>query len=291
MSPKNRSLSTGRRELSLRRPGLQGGVADIIQGMGSDAIERIEAYFPGHGYSIHRHDTYAIGITLSGVQTFAYRGSQRYCLPGECHILHPDEPHDGAAAHEGGFRYRIAYIDPFLMQCVIGGRPLPFVAEPVLNLSALHHALLSVAWDLGDPVDALRQAEIGAAIAEVLEALASPQTRRREPLSLPSLTRVRELLSCVPQPMFSVEDLEREAGLDRWTLARQFRAAFGTSPTRFRTLRQLDKVRSLLRSGVSLTDASAEVGFADQCHMTRQFKLAYGCSPGKWVSSLSPSSH
>lgn len=37
-------------------------------------IERIEAYFSGHGYEPHRHDTYAIGRTLSGVQSFHYRG-------------------------------------------------------------------------------------------------------------------------------------------------------------------------------------------------------------------------
>lgn len=29
----------------------------------SGKIERIEAYFSGHGYEPHRHDTYAIGRT------------------------------------------------------------------------------------------------------------------------------------------------------------------------------------------------------------------------------------
>jgi AraC-like DNA-binding protein len=272
-----------------RRPGLQRALAAIVVGEGDDAIERIEVRLNGEGYTTHRHDTYAIGITLSGVQTFRYRGTQHYCLPGECHILHPDEPHDGSAADDRGFGYRIAYIDPFLIQRVIGGRPLPFVEQPVRKLSLAHRVLLSVAWDMGDPVDALRQAEIGAAVAEFLEDLAPCDRNRREGLDLQALIRVRERLISVPQPMFSVADLEREAGLDRWTLARQFRAAFGTSPTRFRTMRQLDRVRSLLRSGASLTDVSAEAGFADQCHMTRQFKLAYGCSPGKWVSSLSQS--
>ncbi len=42
------------------------------------AVERIEAYFAGHGYDPHRHDTYAIGQTLAGVQSFRYRRSQRH---------------------------------------------------------------------------------------------------------------------------------------------------------------------------------------------------------------------
>ncbi|HGY1754446.1 TPA: AraC family ligand binding domain-containing protein, partial [Klebsiella pneumoniae] len=32
--------------------------------------ERIEAFFGGHGYEPHRHDTYAIGQTIAGVQSF-----------------------------------------------------------------------------------------------------------------------------------------------------------------------------------------------------------------------------
>src|SRR5678816_1741118 len=63
----------------------------VVRGLGSHGIERIEAHLLGQAFTPHRHDTYAIGITLSGVQTFRYRGERWYCLPGQCHILHPDE--------------------------------------------------------------------------------------------------------------------------------------------------------------------------------------------------------
>ena len=49
-------------------------------------LERIEAYFAGHGYDMHRHDTYAIGRTLAGVQRFSYRRGQRNSLPGNTMI-------------------------------------------------------------------------------------------------------------------------------------------------------------------------------------------------------------
>ena len=75
-------------------------------------IEIIEAYFRGHGYQPHRHDTYAIGRTLSGVQSFRYRGSMRHGLPGSTLVLHPDELHDGEAGTEEGFRYRMLYVEP-----------------------------------------------------------------------------------------------------------------------------------------------------------------------------------
>lgn len=60
-------------------------------------LERIEAYFGGHGYDMHRHDTYAIGRTLAGVQSFHYRRAMQHSLPGGTIVLHPDEAHDGQA--------------------------------------------------------------------------------------------------------------------------------------------------------------------------------------------------
>src|SRR5258708_37711822 len=70
----------------------------ISIGSGAEGIERLEAYFLGQAFSPHRHDTYAVGVTLNGVQSFRYRGDQRPCLPGQVHILHPAETHDGGAA-------------------------------------------------------------------------------------------------------------------------------------------------------------------------------------------------
>ncbi|AHL77593.1 hypothetical protein CH92_00240 [Stutzerimonas stutzeri] len=63
----------------------------------STKMERIEVNFRGHGYTPHRHDTYAIASTLSGVQSFYYRQSMRHSLPGGTIVLHPDEVHNGKA--------------------------------------------------------------------------------------------------------------------------------------------------------------------------------------------------
>ena len=78
----------------------------------SGGIERIEAHFHGDAFAPHRHDTYALGLTLQGVQTFRYRGAVRYSQPGNIIVLHPDELHDGGAGTEDGLRYRMMYLPP-----------------------------------------------------------------------------------------------------------------------------------------------------------------------------------
>ncbi|MEV4392539.1 AraC family transcriptional regulator [Nonomuraea sp. NPDC049607] len=256
-------------------------------GPAAEGIERLAASLVGEAFAPHRHDTYAIGVTLAGVQTFRYRGELRRCLPGEWHVLHPDEPHDGAAGTDAGFGYRIFYVDPYLVQEALGGRPLPFVADPVVRPEGMSPALLAWLRHLDEPLEELARLEVALLVAAALERHADvPARRRRGALALEALTRVRELIAADPATRHPVAVLERVSGLDRWTIARQFRAAFGTSPTRFRTMRQLDLARRAMRGGLPLPEAALRAGFADQSHLTRMFKRAYGLTPGEWTAAL-----
>jgi AraC-like DNA-binding protein len=49
-------------------------------------------------------------------------------------------------------------------------------------------------------------------------------------------------------------------------------------------MRRLALARAAIASGTSLADAAATAGFADQSHMTRHFKRAYGLTPGRWAA-------
>lgn len=257
----------------------------ICPGSGAPGIERAEARFNGPAFAPHRHDTYALGITLAGIQTFRYRGEQRYCLPGEAHILHPDELHDGAAAGEDGFAYRIVYIDPALVQQALGGQPLPFVADPVVRDRGLVTDLRACLEDIDSPIGEFEAVEISSAVGDMLSRLAQTAPVAVTRLEMPPLLRAREAIADDPASRISARELEQVTGLDRWSLARQFRAAFGTSPTRFRTMRQLDVARALMREGRALADVALEAGFADQSHLSRLFKRAYGLTPCQWISA------
>jgi AraC-like DNA-binding protein len=245
-------------------------------------IERMEAFLHGHAFAPHRHDTYAVGLTLTGIQAFHYRGSIRYSLPGQAFVLHPDEAHDGRAGDERGFGYRIAYIDPALIREAAGLNAMPFLCDPVSDDADLCRSIAGLLGAKDSRPDELALTCSLVSFADALvRAAGCPAATPAN--NTTAVRAVRDLLSARLDSSVSLAELEMVSGLSRWQLTRQFRAAFGVSPARFHLLRRLDRARVLVRSGRPLAEVAHECGFADQAHFTRRFRSAYGLSPGVWA--------
>jgi AraC-like DNA-binding protein len=259
----------------------------IVAAPAYPGIERIEAQFRGDVFEPHRHDTYALGLTLSGVQTFRYRGAQRYSLPGGVIVLHPDELHDGGAATEEGLTYRMLYLEPsLLLPCLQQADGLPFVDDPVVADEALARLLIEAFGELDGRLDELFVADFLARLAARLGRHARQPQKQFGPIARGQIAVARDYLEAhATRPVRSVE-LERLTGLDRFTLSRHFRAAFATSPHRFLLMRRLQKARDLIATGSALADIAAATGFADQSHLNRHFKKAFGIAPGQWATMI-----
>ncbi|SIT41156.1 Putative transcription regulator, AraC family [Paraburkholderia ribeironis] len=247
-----------------------------------EGIERIEAWFKGKAYAMHRHDTYAIGRTLAGVQSFNYRRSRRDSLPGNTIVLHPDEAHDGQAGTGEGFRYRMIYVEPAFFQDVLAGRALPFLEGGVTTDPRIAAATETLLQRVGHTLEPLEQSDALAELAHALAAVAGmPQARGKGDYF--AARRARDYLHANFTRVVTLEEVETATGRDRWSLSHDFRTFYGTSPHRYLTMRRLDAVRRMLLSGTSLASAAADAGFADQSHMTRHFLKTFGLTPGRWL--------
>jgi AraC-like DNA-binding protein len=254
-------------------------------------IDRLDAFFAGHAYDDHRHDTYAIGLTLSGVQSFDCRGTRRDSVAGQVMVVYPDESHNGRAGVAEGFHYRMIYVAPHRISAALEGRArhLPFLRDVVSRDPRLTAALHRALRDMDRPLDDLEQVEIVAALAEAMAAndpsAAIGRTGRPPKMARVEAERARAYLESATE-MVSAETLEQVSGLDRFTLNRQFRQLYGTSPYNYLIMRRLDRARNLLAAGTDLADIAVATGFADQSHFTRQFKRAYGRTPAAWARML-----
>ncbi|EHH11401.1 transcriptional regulator [Mesorhizobium amorphae CCNWGS0123] len=254
----------------------------IVSAPGTAGIERIEARFHGNAFDLHRHDTYAIGVTLHGVQSFRYRGAAHHSLPGQIIVLHPDELHDGGAGTDEGLHYRILYLEPSLLLDCLGGAPLPFVEDAVVSDPALRGTLLSALAPLDEELDELFVADFIAQLAQNLGRHAGQPAKPMEKTAWRAAALARDYLEENVERAVRSDELEAVTGLDRYALSRHFRATYSTSPHRFLLMRRLQRARRMIEAGEALAEIAIAAGFSDQSHFHRHFKKAFGLTPGRW---------
>lgn len=244
-----------------------------------EGVERVDARSLREPFAPHRHDRYVVGITVQGMQEFTYRGGVRRAVPWEAFVLHPDERHDGRPGTEDAYSYRAIYLAPSLVADVLGSGSLPFIKTPVVRDEGLLRAI-------GDLLSDGEDGDLGAvahlcAVADALARLAGrpAQATVYDPSAM---DRVRDDIEAALRDGVTMAALEGTHGIDRYALARQFRRRFGVSPHRYLVLRRLDCAKAMISAGNALAETAASCGFADQSHMTRHFRKAFGLPPGRW---------
>jgi len=258
-------------------------------------VELLRAWFGGCPFTKHRHDSYAIGITDLGIQIFDYRGATRTSLPGQVVVLHPDETHDGRAGSEAGFGYRIVYLAPSRVadaaRSLCGAAvALPYMREPVSSNPVLAKAIADAFLSFPTALEPLAVDELieGLARGLLLADSSVRNRRRRAACDILAVERVRQFLEAAKTRVVSSVELEEVSGHCRFSLTRQFRRRYGTSPYRYLLMRRLDLVRSEIAAGKALAPIALDAGFADQAHMTRMFRAAYGLSPSQFRALARP---
>ena len=249
------------------------------------------AHFTSHTYHRHSHESYSFGVTETGAQAFSCRHGQHVSGPGMVMAFNPDDPHDGHAAAEGGFTYRMVHIGPEFFADLAGvrrGRPL--FDQPVLDDPAAARSLRGLHVALTGPASALERDERLSATARLLvrhatgrvPAPAGPAGPGPRGPDQTLAARIRALIHDAGPADLAADDLAAAAGCSRHAAYRAFRQAYGLAPSDYQRQLRVRAARRMLSGGMTPAVAAAEAGFADQAHLTRWFRRYYGITPGAY---------
>lgn len=263
------------------RPGTDGGVT------------LMQAHFTEHAFERHSHDTYSIGLTLSGVQTFNCRGAWHASQPGDVLLFNPDEPHDGSRGTDEGFGYAILYVEPEMVRSCFdssaGTAASEYFRSPLVHdpqaARCLHQAIAALA----QPQESLRADElIGAALTGLFLRYGETPMQQTGCIDagLARMQRVRAYIDAHFAEDLTVAALAQQAGLSRVHLTRAFSRCFGVPPHIYLNRVRLAFARRAIRSGQTLVEVALAAGFADQSHFNRRFKGSVGVSPGVWLAQM-----
>jgi AraC-like DNA-binding protein len=257
-------------------------------------LEAMHAHFEQHIYHRHSHDTYSLGVTETGAQSFTCRHSAHTSAAGMVMAFNPDDPHDGWATGEYGFTYRMIHIGPELVSGVLDdaagrtvGVPLfadPVVSDPVLaaKVRGLHRALL-------DGASALRRDEMLSAVIRTAVPRAATRPGASVPTAAATPADARRVARCARDLIASryledmtADDLAEITGRSRFAVHRAFTHVYGMAPGDYQRQLRLRAARSLIARGHPISEAAVQAGFADQSHLSRWFTRCYGVTPGRY---------
>jgi AraC-like DNA-binding protein len=79
-----------------------------------------------------------------------------------------------------------------------------------------------------------------------------------------------------------VADLAHEVGWSRRHLTDRFTDEYGIGPKQAARIERFQHARQLIGGGHPVADVAARCGYADQAHLTRDFRALGGCTPTEW---------
>jgi AraC-like DNA-binding protein len=244
-----------------------------------------------HRYARHSHEGYALGVVEAGAHAFAARGQVWTAIPGRVIIVNPDDAHDGGpAARDGNYSYRMIYVDGAVLTAALeeaeGRRvALPFFPEPVVSDAAAADRLLQLHRALERPETRLaRETLLITALVELARrhAGAAPPGGPREHSPREVALALDYLAENLSEDC-SLADLAALGGVDRFRLLRAFRRCVGLPPHLYQTQLRLRHAKRLMLAGDPPAMAAVAAGFADQSHLIRKFRAAYGVTPGQYL--------
>jgi AraC-like DNA-binding protein len=258
-------------------------------------VTLMQASFADHAFERHSHDSFAIGLTTYGVQSFRCNGALHDSRAGDFVLFNPDQDHDGHAGSADGFRYTIWYVpEDFVASCLApearAGNNRYF-AHPHVSDRAMAAQFAGLSGSLqATPSESLRAETL---MRDFLHGMLSRHGERPEtaPAARPQaanamLARVRDCIRSDYRRDITVAELAALSGMSRAHLTRAFGAAFGTPPHVYLNTVRIARARTLIRDGMPLAAVAAECGFADQSHLTRRFKGSMGVTPSAWRDSV-----
>jgi AraC-like DNA-binding protein len=255
-------------------------------------IELLRARYRTFEFARHTHETFAIGVTERGSQTYTSRRHREVVMPaGTVAVVNPGEVHTSRAGDARGWSYRMLYPGCDLLRELAddargrrGG--VPFFPAAVIQDPELAGRLrdLHRACERSETPQLERESRLCGFLTDLIVRHAQERpTPVLAPVDSARVRRACELLDACPAKV-TLRDLAELAGLSPYHFLRVFRHAQGLPPHAYLIQARVRRAQELLRRGASAVEVALAAGFADQSHLTRHFKRLTGVTPGAYAA-------
>ena len=233
-------------------------------------------------FTKHYHDTYTIGLTYKGVlksyNSFETYDSYEYSI----RVNNPGEVHSGKSKEwsHANF-YPTVDLLSNLYEQIFYEKKTPFFQRHIVENKLLFlklHNFFTAYFAKEDEMF------VESLLIEALSELILSNTIYTKEYNKifedrKLIKNTYELINDSLDTNFTLDVLASNVNLSKYHFLRLFKKEFGLTPHAFIINQRLNKANRLIQKGVSISQASVEVGFNDQSHYTRNFKKFFGYTP------------
>ncbi len=236
----------------------------------------------------HFHDMFVVCVNERGAHRSWFRGANVIIPERAVTVVPPGEVHTGEPVPGRPWHYRAMYPAVQVLTDLADELHFPQGQVPAfgslwLNDPALADAFVRAHRAEEERIDPLADSRVILLLGDLLARYALGRRRAvaAEPRrSDPAVNRMVEFLNDNFARRITLEQLVQCAGATRYVVLRAFRHATGIPPHAYLTQLRVERAKSLLRTSLPLAIVAGRVGFADQSHLTRQFRRLVGVTPG-----------
>ncbi len=230
-----------------------------------------------HAYKSHIHNELSLGYIVEGSTELSLSDKVIHYSSGDGVIIPPLMTHICAPKDINHWAYVMLYVDPVYYSDVVrfhhaekltGNqvRKLTGFIQQLLtesHLDTLENILIELLLEFEEKGVSDTAANISDAVKTIYAYI---------------LNHVNEDIP--------LEKLEQISGLNKFSIIRNFKKQYVTTPAAYHLQYRVAQAKKLLSKGAGVLDICEELGFYDQAHFIREFKKMYGVTPGTYLGQL-----
>lgn len=238
--------------------------------------------FSSEDFTKHYHDTYTMGLTYKGVLK-SFNANESYdSYEYSIRINNPGEVHAGKSKEWSHVNfYPTIEMMSNLYEQIFSEKKIPYFQRHIVENKILFlklHNFFDSYFKKED--DMLIESNLIEALSNLI-LTSTIYTKNYNQIFEDKriIKNTYEFINDSIDTNFTLESLASNASLSKYHFLRLFKKEFGLTPHAFIVNERLNRANKLIQNGLSISEASIQVGFNDQSHFTRNFKKYFGYTP------------
>lgn len=227
-------------------------------------------------YDYHAHDTLVISALAGrGDLVFEFENERFDVKQNTLVCFAPGVRHRAVLSGETR-DYAIVHLDPVWIADVYGITVFDRAWRRIVEDEALHDDFVRIVIDLTrtEESDSQELEEwLWCFLDEALDGM------REGAVPNAQLEAVRKKIASAWDKPLSLEALAEAFGINRYTLIRQFKHHYGSTPKKYQLDLRVHYAKAMIVDGMDIAEAALSCGFYDQSHLYNYFKKIFGVSP------------